>query len=126
MEMFKRVDFKKEAIILKALGDAKRLQILNLIVEGTQCNCDFCDILNLQPNLVSHHLRILKNAGLVEIKKDPIDSRWIYYSINSQTFDVLQKFFTEFFNLSRIRPRQATCGPQSGLSIINELSSQTQ
>jgi ArsR family transcriptional regulator len=121
--MKKIMDVNQAEEILKALGDAKRLQILDLIMQGTQCNCDFCDSLKIQPNLVSHHLRILKEAGLILVEKDPLDSRWKYYSVNPESFEILQSFFSEFFNINRIQPRQATCGPQNILTLITDHSS---
>ncbi|MEL7654509.1 MAG: metalloregulator ArsR/SmtB family transcription factor [Bacillota bacterium] len=110
---------EKVALCLKGLSDPKRLQLLNLIRNGTQCNCEFCDSLNLQPNLISHHLRILKEAGLVNIEKDPVDSRWIYYTINKSTFEELRNFLNEFLDPDRIQPRQPSCGP------VNEVMSIT-
>ncbi len=105
---------------LKAMSDPKRMKLLNLIREGTQCNCEFCDALGLQPNLVSHHLRILKNAGLVLIEKDPLDSRWIYYTINKEAFQELRDFFNEFLDPASIQPRALTCGPSSTISSLAE------
>ena len=120
------MDINRAEEILKALGDAKRLQILDLIVRGTQCNCEFSENLNIQPNLVSHHLRILKEAGLILAEKDPLDSRWKYYSVNPESFKILQSFFGDFFNINRIQPRKATCGPQNILTLVTDQLSQTQ
>lgn len=105
---------------MKALSDPKRIKLLNLIRNGTQCNCEFCDSLSLQPNLVSHHLRILKKAGLVNIEKDPLDSRWIYYSINQETFQMLRAFFNDFLNPDSIQPRASTCGPVNVIDTLAE------
>ncbi|MDP2966744.1 MAG: metalloregulator ArsR/SmtB family transcription factor [Pelolinea sp.] len=105
------------AACLKALGDPKRLLLLDLIRNGTQCNCELCDALNLQPNLISHHLRTLREAGLVEIERDPMDSRWIYYTINQATYKELQEYLNYFLDTNRIQARQPTCGP------INEMMS---
>ncbi len=80
------MDVEKIALCFKALSDPKRLQLLGLIQNGTQCNCEFSDALDLQPNLISHHLRILREAGLVNIERDPMDSRWIYYTINQPVY----------------------------------------
>jgi ArsR family transcriptional regulator len=105
------MEMERIALCLKALGDPKRLQLLTLIQSGTQCNCEFSDSLNLQPNLISHHLRILKEAELVTIERDPVDSRWIYYTINQATYKELQDYLNNFLDTDRIQPRQPTCGP---------------
>ena len=111
------MDKESMAECLKALSDPKRLLILDLIRNGTQCNCEFSDSLNLQPNLISHHLRILKEAGLVNVVRDPMDSRWIYYTINQATYKELREYLNVFLDPDRIQRRQATCGP------INEMMS---
>ncbi len=114
------MELERIALCLKALGDPKRLQLLNLIQSGTQCNCEFSDSLDLQPNLISHHLRILKEAGLVNIERDPMDSRWIYYTINQAAYEELQKYLTSFLDPSRIQLRQPTCGPINVMTSIAE------
>ena len=105
------MELEKIALCLKALGGPKRLLLLNLIKSGTQCNCEFSDSLNLQPNLISHHLRILKEAGLVNIERDLLDSRWIYYTINQAAYKELREYLDNFLDPDHIQPRQPTCGP---------------
>ncbi len=105
---------------LKALSDPTRLRLIDLIRQGTQCNCEFCEKLNLQPNLISHHLRILKEAGLVLIEKDPMDSRWIYYTINQAVYKELKEFLSDFLNPDRIQPRLQTCGPINEMMVSVE------
>lgn len=114
------MDIKQITHCLKSLSDPTRMKLLNLIRKGTQCNCEFCDSLGLQPNLISHHLRILKNAGLVRIDKDPLDSRWIYYTINEEAFQELRGFLYEFLNPASIQPRALTCGPANAISTLAE------
>ena len=98
---------------LKVLADPKRLLIINLLIEGVQCNCDLGDKLGMAPNLISHHLSVLRQAGLVEMERDALDGRWIYYSINESKLDELKTAFNSFFDLARIQPRDLACGPQS-------------
>ena len=49
-----------------ALADPARLAILERLGTGTRCVCELRDDLGLAPNLLSYHLRILREAGLVE------------------------------------------------------------
>ena len=112
------MDFKQIAFCLKAMSDPTRIKLLDLIRKGTQCNCEFCDSLSLQPNLISHHLRILKKAGLVTVEKDPLDSRWIYYSINRETFKELREVLVNFLDPASIQPRASTCGPANLMSAL--------
>ena len=49
---------------LKVLAEPKRLHIVHMLMEGVQCNCELGDALEMAPNLISHHLRVLREAGL--------------------------------------------------------------
>ncbi len=97
---------------LKVLGEPKRLLLFHLLMEGVQCNCELSDVLDMPPNLISHHLRVLREAGLVDVERDPLDARWMYYSVNRAALDELNSAFGLFFAPDRIKPRRLTCGPQ--------------
>ncbi len=109
---FSSDDLIRSAQWLKIICEPNRLLLLEKIIEGVQCNCELGDALQMAPNLISHHLSILREAGLITAERDPVDNRWIYYSINPTMMDDLQAFFSEFFNKDRIQPRGAACGPQ--------------
>jgi ArsR family transcriptional regulator len=98
---------------LKVLAEPKRLRILHMLMEGVQCNCELGDALDMAPNLISHHLRVLREAGLVDVERDPDDARWVYYSLSREALNELSRSFGLFFDLSRIKPRRQTCGPQA-------------
>lgn len=97
---------------LKVLAEPNRLLIFHYLMEGVQCNCELGDGLQMAPNLISHHLRVLREAGLVDVERDAQDARWVYYSINRQALDELNQAFGSFFDPQRIKPRRLTCGPQ--------------
>ena len=107
-------NFELAAGYLKVLAEPNRLQIFNLLMEGVQCNCELGDKLQIAPNLISHHLRILREAGLVDIERDPLDARWVYYSINRSSLVELNRSLGAFFDPQRIQPRRLSCGPRSG------------
>ena len=109
---------------LKVLAEPKRLLIFNLLMEGVQCNCELGDSLKMPPNLISHHLSKLRAVGLVDVERDAVDSRWMYYSINRAALDELNSAFGAFFDPKRIQPRQPNCGPQSLICLpeTNEAS----
>jgi ArsR family transcriptional regulator len=98
---------------LKVLAEPNRLLIFNLLMEGVQCNCELGDALQMAPNLVSHHLSVLRQAGLVDVERDALDARWVYYSVNRAALDELNAAFGAFFDPARIQPRRLTCGPQT-------------
>jgi ArsR family transcriptional regulator, arsenate/arsenite/antimonite-responsive transcriptional repressor len=101
---------------LKVLAEPKRLLIFNLLMQGVQCNCELGDALQMPANLISHHLSKLRAAGLVDVERDAVDSRWLYYSINRAALDELNSAFGIFFDPERIQPRRLTCGPQTLIS----------
>ena len=106
------VNLKQLADQLKVLAEPNRLLIFHFLMEGVQCNCELGEGLQMAPNLISHHLRVLRQAGLVDVARDAQDSRWIYYSINRQALEQLTQVFGTFFDPARIKPRRLTCGPQ--------------
>lgn len=97
---------------LKALAEPRRLQLLELIVQGVQCNCDLGAELGMAPSLVSHHLSILRETGLVQAERDPLDARWVYYSVDPAALRQLGGALGRLLDPDRIQPRRATCGPR--------------
>jgi len=105
------IDLSRMAKLLKVLAEPNRLLIFHLLKEGVQCNCELGDGLQMAPNLISHHLRVLREAGLVDVERDALDARWVYYSINRQALEGLNQAWGAFFDPQRIKPRRLTCGP---------------
>jgi DNA-binding transcriptional ArsR family regulator len=66
------------ALRFRALGDETRLRILEFLVEGECSVAELIDSTGLGQSLVSHHLRTLRDAGLVVTRRD---GRWIFYDI---------------------------------------------
>jgi len=106
------VNLETLASRIKVLAEPNRLLIINLLMEGVQCNCELGDELQMAPNLISHHLSVLRQAGLVDMERDPTDGRWVYYSINRAALNELNAAFGAFFDPERIKPRRLSCGPQ--------------
>ena len=97
---------------LKVLSDPTRLAIFDLLMQGVQCNCEIGDRLKLPMNLISHHLKALRDADLVDAERDAVDARWVYYSINQRVLNQLREQLSAFLDPQRIQPRLPTCGPQ--------------
>jgi ArsR family transcriptional regulator len=109
------IDIESFAQWLKIIGEPNRLRIINLLMGGVQCNCEIGDMLGMAPNLISHHLKVLREEGLVNVERDPSDSRWLYFTLNIEKLDLIQQTFSEFFDPARIQPRQASCGPRDAI-----------
>jgi ArsR family transcriptional regulator, arsenate/arsenite/antimonite-responsive transcriptional repressor len=99
------------ASLLKILSEPNRLRILEKIMDGVQCNCELGSALQMAPNLISHHLSVLRDEGLIDTERDPMDARWVYYSVNLKKLEELRMVFDGFFDPSRVKPRLLTCGP---------------
>ncbi len=109
----KRPDIVELATVMKALSDPTRLAILDMLMEGVQCNCYLGDRLGLPMNLISHHLKVLRQAGLVRTERDLVDARWIYHSVNQEELARLREQLSAFLDPGRIQLRLPTCcGPQ--------------
>jgi ArsR family transcriptional regulator len=98
---------------LQALSHPKRLAILNMLMEGVQCNCEIHERLGLSLSLISHHMRILEEIGLVVSQRDAVDARWIYYFVNQESLRKLRGVLSSFLDAERIQPRQPHCGPRT-------------
>jgi len=73
-------DVTNEAMLFKALGDPARVAILATLARTDHevCVCDFTSGLGLNQSTVSHHLKLLKDAGLVTSVRR---GTWGYYSL---------------------------------------------
>lgn len=76
---------KKTTTLFKALAHDTRLRILNLLLGGEVCVCRIMEILQLPQSTASRHLGILKNAGLVEDRREGI---WVHYSLAREQIPV--------------------------------------
>jgi ArsR family transcriptional regulator, arsenate/arsenite/antimonite-responsive transcriptional repressor len=112
--------FDTLSIWLKALAEPNRLRIVDLLMQGEQCNCEMGGKLNMAPNLVSHHLRVLQEAGLLVMRRDPDDARWIHYSMDQTALAALNRAFSTFFDPARIQPRQASCAPSGSFFRVED------
>lgn len=113
-------ELTKRTAVFKALSDPNRLRIFAELMAGDTCNCELKDKLGLAPNLLSHHLKVLENVGLVSSRRDVVDGRWIYYTANRETIAQWHDWLSAFFNPSRIESRPL-CGPEGELITTIEV-----
>ena len=69
------------ACILKKISEPNRLKILCLLKDEEKCVCDIWQCLKLPQNLVSHHLKVLKNLGLITSRKEGLK---VFYKLNQK------------------------------------------
>jgi len=80
-------------ILFKALNDATRREILELLKKKDMTAGDIADHFNISKPSISHHLDLLKQAGLVEATKE---GQFITYSLNTSVVDEIVKWFMQF------------------------------
>ncbi len=88
------VDMNSASEIFKALAEPNRLAILEELRKGEQCVCRLQEVINLPQNLLSHHLSVLRSAGIVECRKE---GKWCHYSLKKKR---LQKLVTSIQHLT--------------------------
>jgi ArsR family transcriptional regulator, arsenate/arsenite/antimonite-responsive transcriptional repressor len=79
------------AALFRVLGEPSRLQLLSLIAAqptGSACACELIEPLGLAQPTVSHHLKVLYSAGLLEKERR---GTWIYYRVVSEKFELLRQ-----------------------------------
>lgn len=74
------MNLEQRADVLKAIADPSRLEILEILSPEIRCNCHLQEVLDLAPNLLSYHLKVLREAGLIEGTKR---GRWVDYALTS-------------------------------------------
>ncbi len=74
------------AQLFRALGDENRLRIIEMLSAGERCVCDLQSGLELGQSLLSFHLRVLRDAGLVTDRRA---GRWAFYSIRPEAMATL-------------------------------------
>src|SRR5215217_4055439 len=80
-------------LLFKALNDATRREILEMLKDGDKTAGEIADSFSISKPSISHHLDLLKQAGLVEALKQ---GQFIYYSLNTTVVDEIAKWFIQF------------------------------
>lgn len=95
------MDIDQYVQLSKALGDRNRLEIILLLTKGEMCACELLKRFSITQPTLSHHMRILAEATLVEVRKD---GKWSYYSINCPVLRDFRSFVD-----------QITCNTEKGV-----------
>lgn len=71
--------YEDRARVFKALGDPRRLQILELLRSGEKCACVLLEQLDMPQSTLSYHMKILCESGIVEGRSE---GKWTHYRIS--------------------------------------------
>jgi len=94
--MLSQIDDKFKAKIFKALSDPVRLEILDFLRDREKCVCEIIPHVKLIQPLVSRHLKILKDCGIVRYRKD--GNRRLYSITDQQIFKIIDDLTPELVN----------------------------
>jgi ArsR family transcriptional regulator len=82
------------APLLKALADPVRLRLVSLIASadgGEACVCDLNEAFDLTQATISHHLKVLHTAGILDREKRGV---WVYYAVRPEALTAVVNLFT--------------------------------
>ncbi|MFF7356924.1 MULTISPECIES: ArsR/SmtB family transcription factor [Streptomyces] len=83
------------AKVFKALGDPVRLRLMSMIAsrgrDGEVCVCELTPAFDLSQPTISHHLKLLRQAGLIDCERR---GTWVYYWVLPGVLDKLAAFLT--------------------------------
>jgi len=80
--------------IFKALGEDTRIKIISMLCNREMCVDELIKKLNLSQSAVSHHVKVLKQADLLNIQRK---GKWTYYSINKTGLASLERSLQQWF-----------------------------
>jgi ArsR family transcriptional regulator len=89
------MDLKRVVDFLKIIAEENRLKILCILQKQEMCVCEIWQFLNLPQNLASHHLKVLKDYGLVNSRKEGLK---VIYSINKTNLKKYHQNLSHFIN----------------------------
>ena len=84
-----RGEAERRAALLKALADPLRLRLLSIVAShegGEACVCDLLECFELSQPTISHHLKVLREAGLITGERR---ATWVYYRIEPDVLEAL-------------------------------------
>jgi ArsR family transcriptional regulator len=88
-----RVQAERMAAVAKALGDPVRLQLVDVLRKhaGKVCVCELVPLFDLSQPTVSHHLKVLREAGIVDSERQGL---WAYYYVTPDSLKELSEWLS--------------------------------
>ena len=92
-------EYEKFAMVFKAFADENRIHILELLGSGEKCACKLLEELNISQPTLSHHMKILCDAGIVSGRKE---GKWMHYFICCEGAKDISRMLQELLTASCI------------------------
>ena len=104
--------------LYKAIGDVSRLKLLRLLAEDEYCVCELVEVMGFSQSAVSQHLSRLKDAGLVQERRQGL---WTYYRLESDSLKEIQAVLAAFMNcpIAEIPEMETEAQRLSSLDRVN-------
>jgi len=103
--------------ISSALADPNRVRALLALRGGELCACQIIELLQLAPSTVSRHMAVLRQAGLVEVRKE---GRWMYFRLPDESASPLVRSALEWTRQALARDVQARQDVKTLCCIVKE------
>lgn len=90
------IDRTREIELLRAIADPHRAAVLSVLVRAgcPVCVCDFAELLGVSQPTVSHHLRVLRDSGLLRVERR---GTWAYYELVADAHERINRAVDAFF-----------------------------
>lgn len=84
--------YVENANLFKSISDPNRLMIVDMLSCGTLCACKILEKLQITQPTLSHHMKILCDCGLVNVRRE---GKWMHYSLNSEIIQKMKQLFSD-------------------------------
>ena len=105
--------------IFKAMADSSRRQILAALCQESREAGELARMVGMAPNALSFHLRALKSAELVNVRRE---GRFLRYSIEPRSLQAWREQVDRLFAFERIGPRPQDAGRDSRMSELQPIA----
>lgn len=102
------MDEKKTAVIFKAFCDENRIRIIEQLRSGEKCACKLLEEIKVTQPTLSHHMKILCDAGIVVGRKE---GKWTHYSISEQGVKQAERCLRQLTTLD-VENENEPCGKE--------------
>ena len=88
-----RAQAERMGVVAKALGDPVRIQLVDVLRKyaGKVCVCELVPLFDLSQPTVSHHLKVLRDAGVVDSERRGL---WAYYYVRPEALEELSRWLS--------------------------------
>ena len=92
-------EYGKVAEVFKAFSDENRIHILKMLSSGEKCACELLEELNISQPTLSHHMKILCDAGIVVGRRE---GKWMHYAIRCEGVKMVRQLMQELLAPEKI------------------------